>query len=312
MYFFTWADNKVKKLLTSVNGFQYPNGLEIVVHKGLAVITFLPCSGRTTLALHSTPQLHILRITPPVFLLFLQFASIIYDYSALCHIFDHLDGKTTSPSTSKRPNGKKLVGCQKLPAVNFLNIDCQIPLTHINMLRKDQQNLLDISKAINSGTFKKELEILNCLRKANRILKLYISEESHSPKLHKLVLVILKSYMPMCFTIKTSKHSTVSLKLVYKTIQSTRYLSKPLLDVVDPVFELSGFTVSHDSRWQEKHKRFRKSEGKVDIFSSRPGTLRKITSVRKNTQKLSTGCTVDYLLPILGRNQWRRDEITHR
>ena len=124
------------------------------------------------------------------------------------------------------------------------------------MLRKYQQYLLDISKAIKSGTCKEilivrdpgQLSHSSWLTKAIRTLKLYISEESHSPKLHKLVLVILKSYMPMCFTIKTSKHSTVSLKLVYKTIQSTRYLSKPLLDVVDPVFELSGFTVSHDSR----------------------------------------------------------------
>ena len=58
------------------------------------------------------------------------------------------------PSTSKGPIGKMLVGYQKLPVVNSLSIDCQIPQISINVLRKDQQYLLDISKGLKSGTRK--------------------------------------------------------------------------------------------------------------------------------------------------------------
>ena len=47
--------------------------------------------------------------------------------------------------------------------------------------------------------------------------------------------------MTMCFTIKTSKHCTDGPKLVYQAMQYTRYLSKPLLEVVDPVIERNGF-----------------------------------------------------------------------
>lgn len=165
------------------------------------------------------------------------------------HLFQHLDGNTTGPSTSKGPVGEKLVDCQKLPVVNFQSIDCQIPEIDRNVLSKDQQYLLDISKAIKSGTCEEGLAVRNpgplshsrWLTKANRTLRLYISEESPPPELQELVLFILRSYMPLWFTIKTSKHFTDGPKLVYQAIQSTRYLPKPLLDVVDPVIERNGF-----------------------------------------------------------------------
>ncbi|KAJ9579138.1 hypothetical protein L9F63_024754 [Diploptera punctata] len=121
----------------------------------------------------------------------------------------------------------------------------QISQIDTNVLSKDQQYLLDISKAIKSGTCKEDLAVRDpghlshsrFLTKANRSLRLYISEESPSPELHELVLFILKSYMPMWFTIKTSKLVTDGQKLVCQAIQSTRYLLKLLLDLVDTVIE---------------------------------------------------------------------------
>ena len=111
------------------------------------------------------------------------------------------------------------------------------------MLRKDQQYLLDISKVIKSGTCKKDLVVRDPghlsdssrLKKANRTFRLFISKESLSLELQEQTLFILKSYMTMLFTIKTSKHLTGDLKLVCQAIQYTRYLSKSLLDVIDPV-----------------------------------------------------------------------------
>ena len=71
-------------------------------------------------------------------------------------MFEHLCGKTTVPNSSKGSIVKKLVGFQKLPVVNFLSIDCQIG---INVLIKDQQYLLVISKAIILGTCKEDLVV---------------------------------------------------------------------------------------------------------------------------------------------------------
>ena len=139
------------------------SGLEIFVHRGQATsqITLLARLGLTILALPSTPPLFIPRIMPPVSLhYFYQSASVKYDCISLCHKFEHLNGKTTLPSTSKGPMCKKLVSYQKLPVVNFLSTDCQIPYIGINMLRKDHQYLLDISKALKSGTCKEDLVVL--------------------------------------------------------------------------------------------------------------------------------------------------------
>ncbi|KAJ9582785.1 hypothetical protein L9F63_022877 [Diploptera punctata] len=74
-------------------------------------------------------------------------------------MFEHLDGKIMRHSTSKGPIREKLVGCQKLPEVKFSSIDCHIPPIYINVLIKDQQYLLDISKAIKSGTCKEDLAV---------------------------------------------------------------------------------------------------------------------------------------------------------
>jgi hypothetical protein len=43
-----------------------------------------------------------------------------------CHMFEHLDGKTTGPSTSKGPIDGKLLCCQELSVVNFQKKYCQI------------------------------------------------------------------------------------------------------------------------------------------------------------------------------------------
>ena len=42
-------------------------------------------------------------------------------------------------------------------------------------------------------------------------------------------------------TTKTSKYITGDPKLVYQAMQSTRYLSKHLFDVFDPMIERKGF-----------------------------------------------------------------------
>ncbi|GBN21527.1 hypothetical protein AVEN_74963-1 [Araneus ventricosus] len=109
-----------------------------------------------------------------------------------------------------------------------------------SILIKDQQYLFDISMAIKSGNCKEDLAVRDpgplshsrWLTTANRTLRLYLSEESPTPELQEIVVFILKSCAPMWFSIKTSKYFTEGPKLVYQSIQSSRYLPDDLHNIV--------------------------------------------------------------------------------
>lgn len=181
----------------------------------------------------------------------LQWAICLFHYNELPfrHLFDFLDGKSSGPSSLKGPIGQNLIGCEKLTVVGFKSIDCEIPDIDRKVLSKDQQYLLDISMAIQSGKCNGDLAIRDpgplshsrWLTKANRTLRLYISVESPSSELNELVLFILKVYMPMWFRIKLSRSFTNGPKLLYQSIQASRYLPEELRNVVDPVIERNGF-----------------------------------------------------------------------
>ncbi|KAJ8891570.1 hypothetical protein PR048_004098 [Dryococelus australis] len=66
------------------------------------------------------------------------------------HIFQHIDGATTGPKSFSGSIEQQLTVCEKLPVVEYDSVDCFIPVDR-KMLSKDQQYLLDISKAIKSG-----------------------------------------------------------------------------------------------------------------------------------------------------------------
>nr|GBN83623.1 hypothetical protein AVEN_134506-1 [Araneus ventricosus] len=103
--------------------------------------------------------------------------------------------------------------------------------------------------AVKSGNGKEDLAVRDLgplshsrwLATANRTLRLYLSEESPTPELQKLVVFILKSYMPIWFSIKTSKYFTEGPTLVNQSIQSSRYLPEDLRNLVDPMVKRNGF-----------------------------------------------------------------------
>lgn len=165
------------------------------------------------------------------------------------HIFQHIDGATTGPKSFSGSIGKQLVGCEKLPVVEYESVDCSIPEIDKKMLSKDQQYLLDISKAIKSGHCPEDLSIREpgplsnsrWLTTANRVLRLYISLINPSESLKQIVVFILKSYMPVWFNIKQSKYFTEGPKHVFLAIKTSRYLSDDLLQVINPVIERNAF-----------------------------------------------------------------------
>ena len=69
----------------------------------------------------------------------------------LRHLFLHLDGTTTGPNSFSGPIGKKLPGCEQFPVVKFKRIKTQLLEVDPNIFSKDQQYLLLICTAIESG-----------------------------------------------------------------------------------------------------------------------------------------------------------------
>ncbi|GBN97266.1 hypothetical protein AVEN_25183-1 [Araneus ventricosus] len=62
------------------------------------------------------------------------------------HIFKHIDGQTAGTKSISGPIEQQLTCYEK-----FAVVDCSIPDIDRNLLRKDQQYLLDISNAITLG-----------------------------------------------------------------------------------------------------------------------------------------------------------------
>lgn len=181
----------------------------------------------------------------------LQWAVCLLHFNELPfrHLFQYIDGKSKGPKSYKGPIGEKLLGCEKRPVVAFKRINCEIPEVDRNVLNKDQQYLFDISITIQSGNCKEDFAVRDpgplshsrWLTTANRTLRLYLSEDKPTDELEQLVLFILKCYMPMWFSIKTARNFTDGPKLVCKMIQTSRYLTEELRNIVDPVIERNGF-----------------------------------------------------------------------
>ncbi|GBL73450.1 hypothetical protein AVEN_10872-1 [Araneus ventricosus] len=114
------------------------------------------------------------------------------------------------PASFSGKKGKHLTNFEKLPIINFEAIE----LDEINInktdLSKDQQHLLDIVRAIQTGQCSPDLALrdpgplshsrwLTC---ANRVLRLCISQTRTTSELKMLVNYIMKTYTPVWFAIK--------------------------------------------------------------------------------------------------------------
>lgn len=165
------------------------------------------------------------------------------------HLFQHLDGATTGPSSFSGKIGQQMKACEKFPVVDFLRIECTIPRVDKKVLSKDQLYLLDISAAINSGQCSADLAVREpgplshsrWLTVGNRPLRLYVSEKKPSDELKQLVYFILHCYMPLWFRIKASGYISEGPKIVFEAIRSTRYLPEHLRDIIDPVIERNAY-----------------------------------------------------------------------
>lgn len=166
------------------------------------------------------------------------------------HLFEHLDGTTTGPASFSGPIGKRLPGCEKLPVVDFEPIQLEevIDITESN-LSKDQQYLLDIVRAVNTGICNPDLAAkdpgpishsrwLTC---ANRVLRLYVSQSSPTFELKTLANYIVKTYAPVWFDIKKNWTVKDGPKHILKVVKTTRYLPDNIKKIIDPVIQRNAF-----------------------------------------------------------------------
>lgn len=106
-----------------------------------------------------------------------------------------------------------------------------------------------MSTAVSSGVCTSDLLNLDpgkithsrWLTTANRILQLYVSTENPSENLKEITRFIQNVYSPMWFEIKFNPSCKNGAKTVWKLIQRTRYLSRRLRNIVDPVIQRNAF-----------------------------------------------------------------------
>ncbi|GBO37245.1 hypothetical protein AVEN_51085-1 [Araneus ventricosus] len=141
----------------------------------------------------------------------------------------------TGSKSFSGPIGTQLSKCKKLPVVSFESNECDIPEIERKILSKHQY-LLDISYAIKSSRFPEDLSAhepgplshSRWLTTAKRVLRLHLNIENLTDEHKILVSFILKSYMPVWFHIKKSKHFTNGPEHAFEVIESSRFLPENL------------------------------------------------------------------------------------
>ena len=164
-------------------------------------------------------------------------------------LFEFIDGGTSGLKSFAGPIGVRLKNVESLPVVSYSAIQCSLPDVGPVDLSKDQKYLLDISKAIQSGSCPPDLScrnpgILNHARWltcANRTLRLYIFTEKPTIELKDIGTYILKVYVPMWFAIRCNSSIKDGPKHLFNTIQQSRYLPKKYLRVVDATIARNAF-----------------------------------------------------------------------
>lgn len=140
--------------------------------------------------------------------------------------------------------------CEKLKIVDFNALETTLPVVEDRAdLSTDQKYLLDILIYIVTGTCSQDLanrypghmSHSRWLTTANRILRLYVSTETPSESLKILTTFVVKVYAPCWFMIKTKPLCTHGSKHLFSLIERSRYLSKHLKKVIDPVIQRNGY-----------------------------------------------------------------------
>ena len=142
----------------------------------------------------------------------------------LCHhaelpfraLFQHLDGKTSGPSTFSGPIGREIAGdVHKLPIKSFPRLECPdfpiVPPTVVGGLSTDLRLLYELARAIVSDdevpprvavVAHGKLYAARWHTAQSRLLRLYMAQEQPSDALRALVVYVCCVYVPTVMDIK--------------------------------------------------------------------------------------------------------------
>ena len=167
----------------------------------------------------------------------------------LRHLVAKLDGKTSGPKGFSGEVGKKLENCEQKEVIDFDPISSELTVVDRDQLSTDQQYMYEIHRAVVSGECSPELARRNpgkmahsrWLTTANRLLRLYVSEESPSENLLLIVDYVVKVYVPVWFSIKVNWNCVDGSQNLFKLIQYSRNLPAKVVDIVKPVIQNNAF-----------------------------------------------------------------------
>lgn len=163
-----------------------------------------------------------------------------------------LDVNTTGPKTYSGPIGKRLQDCEQKPIVNFepIRFQCSENLEKIaQKLSTDQKYLFDICTEISTGKVSEGLAIrspgtLSMARwvvTANRILRLYISDQNPSMNLKTIARFVVEVYAPVMFDIKYKSSVVYRPVHLAKMIKLSRTLPRNYLNIVQSSIQRNGY-----------------------------------------------------------------------
>lgn len=163
----------------------------------------------------------------------------------LRHLINNIDGKTTGPASFKGPIGSKLNECEKLPIVEFEQIQGEELVVTTSDLSTDQKYLLKIYTAVTSGHCPDDVARLNpgkihharWLTTANRIIRLYVSENEPSSELMTIVNYIIRVYIPVWFSIKCKPSIFYGSIHFHKLVILSRYMEPKYRQIIDSVIK---------------------------------------------------------------------------
>ena len=124
-----------------------------------------------------------------------------------------------------------------------------MPIVALKDLSRDQKYLWEMCDAVSKGQCSLDLSKRNpgalnhsrWLTTANRLLRLYVACDEPSPNLKHLVTYIMKVYAPLWFSIKMNSSCKDGARHLFRTIQLSRYLSRELRDIIDPVLQRNAY-----------------------------------------------------------------------
>lgn len=160
---------------------------------------------------------------------------------------------STSPRELSGPIGKRLASCQNMPSVEFEPIGFEYNTEDLDAmsgsLSSDQRYMLDICKAISNSEVTPQLarrlpgpiNQARWLTVANRILRLYVSEQNPSQNLRLLATYIIKVYAPMHFEIKKNSSIVYGPIHIARIISLSKYLPKLYFDRVKESISRNAF-----------------------------------------------------------------------